>query len=399
MSNWDILGIPATNDIALVKKAYSEKSKIFHPETHPEEFQQLHKAYRSIVTSLLRGANINTSSNNDIARDFSNDTQNRIKVNIINEVPKKKTAAEILDDIKTEASLEQQQIQQELEAKEKAKIAALETAKQLLEDEAFLSMIDNVTKQKEAETRKRFRLEEFEKMLQSKHYPDDWKAFFTRDEFLDNQYNPDYIKAIAQAFDARIKQPVNDVVDTVGRCPQYAFIYMVIAYGCMFSTVGTVPVSENVYKLELMEPLQKAFRLYDSMFLSYVLVEKEVNLLGERFAFYVYRNILELLEKSKPDEDELCQWIAWGMAKENHTHILDICHYSPSNGKRISPEATRFHDIIKRSPLIFELLSYLLDKPSTPPIFKKVLREVCEAYMKNLYCCEEIRILYLMTEE
>lgn len=395
MNNWEILGMAPTNDVTLIKRVYSEKSKIYHPETHPEEFQQLHRAYRSIINSLLRGNKVYESADK---QDVHNNVP-KPDIPTVNVIPPKKTAAEILADIEVEAAKEQEITHAELLTKKQTEAATLKAKQQLIDDEAFLSFIDNTTKAKLEAERKLYRLDELEDMLATRYYPNDWKKFFTRDEFLDNQYNPVYIRAIANEFDKRIKQPVNDSVDTVGRCPQYAFIYLVIAYGCMFSNVGTLPISENVYKLELMEPLQKTFRLYDSMFLSYVLVEKEENLLGERFAFYVYRNILAILEKSKPDSDELCQWIAWGMAKENHNLILDICHYSPSHGKRVTPDKTRFHDIIKRSPLIFELLSYLLDKPSTPPVFKQVLREVCEAYMKNLYCCDEIRILYLMTED
>ena len=46
MNNWDILGIEPTDDLNIIKKAYAEKSRLFHPETHPEEFQKLHKAYK-----------------------------------------------------------------------------------------------------------------------------------------------------------------------------------------------------------------------------------------------------------------------------------------------------------------------------------------------------------------
>lgn len=46
---WTILGIVPTTDIAVIKSAYATKAKEYHPEDHPEEFQELQKAYKSAV--------------------------------------------------------------------------------------------------------------------------------------------------------------------------------------------------------------------------------------------------------------------------------------------------------------------------------------------------------------
>ena len=54
MSYWELLGIPPTDDITLIKKAYAEKSKLYHPETHPEQFQELHQAYKFLVAQCKR---------------------------------------------------------------------------------------------------------------------------------------------------------------------------------------------------------------------------------------------------------------------------------------------------------------------------------------------------------
>jgi hypothetical protein len=43
---WEMLGTVPTKDIALIKKAFSERSKEVHPEEHPEEFMELKTAYR-----------------------------------------------------------------------------------------------------------------------------------------------------------------------------------------------------------------------------------------------------------------------------------------------------------------------------------------------------------------
>lgn len=46
---WDILGIPPTSDKRKIKQAYAKKSAECHPEEHPEEFDQLHKAYTAAI--------------------------------------------------------------------------------------------------------------------------------------------------------------------------------------------------------------------------------------------------------------------------------------------------------------------------------------------------------------
>lgn len=47
MNCWKILGIEQTTDLAVIKAAYAARAKEWHPEEHPEEFQQLQQAYRS----------------------------------------------------------------------------------------------------------------------------------------------------------------------------------------------------------------------------------------------------------------------------------------------------------------------------------------------------------------
>ncbi|MEJ2694388.1 MAG: RDD family protein [Candidatus Thiodiazotropha sp.] len=48
-SNWAILGIERTADARLIKKAYAKKLKQVRPDEKPEEFQQLHFAYKSAL--------------------------------------------------------------------------------------------------------------------------------------------------------------------------------------------------------------------------------------------------------------------------------------------------------------------------------------------------------------
>lgn len=45
-SIWDILGIDPTTDKKKIKKAYAEKTNVYHPEDYPEEFKIVQEAYQ-----------------------------------------------------------------------------------------------------------------------------------------------------------------------------------------------------------------------------------------------------------------------------------------------------------------------------------------------------------------
>ena len=55
MDIWEILGIPETEDLDTIRRAYAKKLKEVHPEEDPEGFQRLHAAYQA-VRKLARGA-------------------------------------------------------------------------------------------------------------------------------------------------------------------------------------------------------------------------------------------------------------------------------------------------------------------------------------------------------
>ena len=54
MDIWEILGIPETEDLDAIRRAYAKKLKEVHPEEDPEGFQRLHAAYQTI-RRLTRG--------------------------------------------------------------------------------------------------------------------------------------------------------------------------------------------------------------------------------------------------------------------------------------------------------------------------------------------------------
>lgn len=49
MNCYEVLGIEETYEIKRIKKAYAAKSRQWHPEDHPEEFQVLHAAYEEAL--------------------------------------------------------------------------------------------------------------------------------------------------------------------------------------------------------------------------------------------------------------------------------------------------------------------------------------------------------------
>lgn len=46
---WDILGITPTEDRKIIRKAYAEQCRQYHPEENPEEFEQLRHAYETAL--------------------------------------------------------------------------------------------------------------------------------------------------------------------------------------------------------------------------------------------------------------------------------------------------------------------------------------------------------------
>ncbi len=49
MSFWSVLGLEATRDVAVIKRAYAARLKDCHPEDDPAGFQKLRAAYESAM--------------------------------------------------------------------------------------------------------------------------------------------------------------------------------------------------------------------------------------------------------------------------------------------------------------------------------------------------------------
>ena len=56
MNCFTVLGIEPTTEKKTIKRAYAAKSREFHPEEHPEEFQRIHDAYEEALAWAERNA-------------------------------------------------------------------------------------------------------------------------------------------------------------------------------------------------------------------------------------------------------------------------------------------------------------------------------------------------------
>lgn len=359
MNNWEILGIEETKDIGIIKKAYAEKTKIYHPETHPEEFKQLHTAYKALVSKIRTGANITTSYVIEQADPI-------IPTSVMKPTP-------IVDEAPAAISADEEflaQIEQEFDAR----------SQEMYKDPMIIKL--------------RNMLEE------GAYYPHLWKSYFASPEFLERQYNPKFIDAMADIIERMMEKP-DDEREGRGRIPQYCLVYIVMAYGCLFENVGTCIIRENVYKRNLLTKLKKAFGPYVNKYSAYKVLETNETYLGQRYAFYVYRNILEILECENPDRDKLRFWLTDGFAKINRTHMPEITHITPPTGVSCHQvmDVLRYLPHIRRSSLIFELMAFLVSRISVNRmIFVEILKEVCEMDTEDK-AEEEKEILMLMIEE
>lgn len=67
MTIWEQLEISPTKDIAAIRSAYAARAKELHPEEHPEEFQELQKAYKAAVKYAKSGVAVVEFTKEDLA--------------------------------------------------------------------------------------------------------------------------------------------------------------------------------------------------------------------------------------------------------------------------------------------------------------------------------------------
>lgn len=74
-SIWDILGIEPTSDRKKIKKAYAEKTKIYHPEDYPEEFKIVQEAYQWAMKYASKSVANNSIESEKVEHVFDNNVE------------------------------------------------------------------------------------------------------------------------------------------------------------------------------------------------------------------------------------------------------------------------------------------------------------------------------------
>ena len=370
MNYWEILGIEETDDLHRVKKAYAQKSKLYHPETHPDEFAQLHKAYKAIMSKIKSG-----TYSGPIAAPVKNPSPasnlSSLAVSGNGDVGKGKTIPlEMPPKVMKEVSQEE-------------------------ERQAFLLQVEQEAAIRDIKNSKHPQIVEFERMLNQGVIDKYWLRFVLSDYFLERQYEPELIRAMADMIAERLLQAARRKVEFKSHLP---LIYMVIAYGCMFDELWKRKIKEHVYKKEQLVALAEAFRLDDIQGKVHILESSE-KYLGEKYAFYVYRNILELLEQENPDREKIKSWIIDGFQPENTSHLLEIAHFNPKERYWANAKEHREQEKILRSPIIFDLMEFLIEHDRTNvEVFREALFEVCQMDLDDS-AEDEKEILLLLLEE
>lgn len=81
-SVWQELGIEETDDIRLIKRSYAKKLKLVRPDEKPEEFQQLHQAYKQALSEAQWLAEQKTEDQDESAFEFETDKHFDNNVNL-----------------------------------------------------------------------------------------------------------------------------------------------------------------------------------------------------------------------------------------------------------------------------------------------------------------------------
>lgn len=391
MNYWEVLGIPETDDIHIIKKAYAQKSKLYHPETHPEEFKQLHTAYKALLSGI---------KNKEFATPVSarNGVPSQGKVpEIFPSLNKKETTTAEVGKAQPVAPSHTPEQKTYLREETSDKQEKYKT------DIAFLAQIEKLGSKNEVNIYDDPMILRLQSMVKDKKYiynPPAWRQYFLCHDFLIRQYHPDFINAMAAIVEKKIRSTAvtKNIADRI--LPPYFLFYVIITYGCMFERIGLIDTIEHVYKKELLTSLKNAFQIYSPFIAAnYLTMEDWDHLLGERFAFYAYRSILELLEFEHPNKATLKQWLCDGFDKINTSHVLEIMHFQSNTGMPIGDTYRKKNRIIN-SPVFYELMAFLLSSNHiNSAVFEDVLEEVCEMYAEEEEHREEREILLLMIEE
>lgn len=396
MSYWELLGIPPTDDISLIKKAYAEKSKLYHPETHPEQFQELHRAYKFLVAQCKRKKAMAEKAPAD-KETTSPDLQTL-------NIPADQISWGFTGPM---AGPKEQAVPPESSRTPVAESQTPATEHKTIQPDAdFLSLVEQQAVNPMENDPLILKLK---KMLDKKAmvlYPTAWKKYFFNRDFLKRQYDPAFLKVFTAVLWQKLEESVKDPKHPYRKLPVWLYNYLNIVYGTLSQDSWTCyikhPIIEPVYKKEVISELRSIFERSSHDYFSCYDIEQQDYLVSERYAFYIYRNLLEILDFESPDRDKLRSWLMDAFALTNTSHLFELLHCEPPpdrGGKRIN-DTYRYQLRIINSPYTFELLFYLLESnhPNSQ-ILEDVMEEVIGEYEHQNHYRNEREILMMMIEE
>lgn len=393
MSYWELLGIPPTDDITLIKKAYAEKSKLYHPETHPEQFQELHQAYKFLVAQCKR------------KKAYEEKVQSEEKTKqpelLTLDIPAEQIAWGFSAPVNTPT---------DKPAPTQTPIAESQTPpseqKTIQPDADFLNLVEqHATDPMENDPL----ILQLKKMLDKKAkvlYPTAWRKYFFNREFLKRQYDPAFLKVFTAVIWQKLEESVKNPNHPYRKLPIWLYNYLNIVYGAFDESGASCyikePIKEPIYKKDLLSELRSAFARSAHTYFDCYDLEQFDYLISERYAFYIYRNLLEILDFESPDREKLRSWLMDAFVLTNTSHLFELLHCEPEpdrGGKRIN-NTYRYQLRIINSPYTFELLFYLLESnhPNSA-ILEDVMEEVIGEYEHQNHYRNEREILIMMIEE
>lgn len=225
MDIWHTLGIDVTDDLKKIKKAYSDKTKEFHPEEHPVQFKEIYKAYKSAISyAKFVQTSISKNSDENLGLDIEDFFVNEKSID---------TSSKIVDDL--------QNIETPLQKSDKL-------INQSLVDISIFEDLDDINKQEE-ENRKALITEYVRtasKIYQSKKQQSKkWLEYFKDPKLIELQYDYEF----TCRFLTILPLPPNICPELYSKLTDWSHIWTNTAIKNIFDRVLSFEVIQNKNKI------------------------------------------------------------------------------------------------------------------------------------------------------
>lgn len=360
MNDWIVLGIEKTDDLRKVKQAYAEKTKLYHPETHPEEFQKLYDAYKRISAQIRNSANYQQQlqvHKPDVVREAEKQLEVAAQDSLLqkeSEISFYKEVHKPVRDTKQDEDFLQQ-------VEDAAKNFEMRHTDK--KDPVQVAKVDYILQHDDKNSKL---LQQFQWLLYNEFSAKGWRTFFVNREFLERQYEPEFINGMTEILKSRILEIQRAKKGSYGLG---VLEYFIIVYGPIFEEIEHLQLDDHIYQKKLLGGLADTFPANADKRAAYQQVESNETFLGERYAFFLYRRILEELDADIPDKVKIKEVIIKGFQK------TDI------------------------STVFYDLIIYLIfSNRKNIQIFKAALERVCEMEWGSRIQ-DEIEIIKLELQE